>query len=169
MCLADYASTENINYMISHAKGLLCLSASSEIIDNIGLQPMYYNNISNDKLGTPFYQPLDLNNGTTGVSAIERAKTARYIANGKSKLKDFVSPGHLQILRAKPGLLSERIGHTEFSVQMAELCEKNNAAIICEIINDDGDMLRVKDLEQWNQKHNLKLYSIDQLINYQRG
>lgn len=166
MCLADFATTENINYMISNAKGLVCLSAGSEIIDNLGLKPLKYSNIDEDKLGTPFFQPLDLNNGSTGVSAEERGKTARHIASGKSKLSDFISPGHLQILRAKPRLLAERLGHTEFSVQMADLCEHSPAAVICEIIDNQGQMLRVKDFEDWNKDKNLKLFSIDQLINF---
>lgn len=165
MCLGEFATVENINTMISTAKGLVCCPMSAEWCDKIGFEPMKNDNIKGDKLGTPFFQSVDLDNGSTGVSAIERSKTVKHIASGNATLESFVSPGHLFTLRAKPGLLAERLGHTEFSVQMAELCEAAPVAVICEIINTDGEMLRVKDFEEWNKDKGLKLYSIDKLIN----
>lgn len=164
MCLGEFATTEVINYMVSHARGLVCCPMSAEWCDKIGFEPMKNDNIKADKLGTPFFQSVDLDNGSTGVSAVERAKTVQHITTGEADLEDFVSPGHLFTLRARPGLLQERLGHTEFSVQMAELCESAPVAVICEIINEDGEMLRVKDFEEWNKDKNLKLYSIDALI-----
>lgn len=164
MCLGEIATVENINYMITNAKGLVCCPMSANWCDKIGFEPMKNENIKGDKLGTPFYQSVDLDNGSTGVSAIERTKTIKHIASGHAKLNSFVSPGHLFTLRAKPGLLKERLGHTEFSVQMAQLCGLSPVAVICEIINKDGDMLRVKDFEEWNKDKGLKLYSIGQLI-----
>lgn len=164
MCLGEFATTEVINYMIKNAKGLVCCPMSAEWCDKIGFEPMRNDNIKADKLGTPFYQSVDLDNGSTGVSAVERAKTVQHITTGEAVLEDFVSPGHLFTLRARPGLLQERLGHTEFSVQMAELCESAPVAVICEIINEDGEMLRVKDFEEWNKDKDLKLYSIDALI-----
>lgn len=164
MCLAEFANTEKINYMITNAKGLVCCPMSAAWCDKIGFEPMHSGAIKADKLGTPFRVSVDLDNGSTGVSAVERAKTIRHIASGEAVLGDFVSPGHLFTLRAKPGLLGERLGHTEFSVQMAELCGSAPVAVICEIIGDGGDMLRVKDFEEWNKDKGLKLYSIDQLI-----
>ena len=164
MCLGEFATTEKINYMITHAKGLVCCPMSAMWCDKIGFERMENDNIKKDKLGTPFYQSVDLDNGSTGVSAVERAKTIQRIASGEATLDDFVSPGHLFTLRAKPSLLDERIGHTEFSVQMAKLCGTKPVAVICEIINNNGDMLRVKDFAEWNKDKNLKLYSIDQLI-----
>ena len=168
MCLGEYATVENINYMITNAKGLVCCPMSAEWCDKIGFEPMKNDNIKADKLGTPFYQSIDLDNGSTGISAIERSKTINHIASGSAVLSDFVSPGHLFTLRSKPGLLDERLGHTEFSVQMAELCESKPVAVICEVINNDGEMLRVKDFEEWNKDKGLKLYSIDKLLNYLR-
>lgn len=162
-CLASKASTDNINYMIKNARGLVCIPMSADMCDEIGFEPMKSDNIKADKLGTPFYQSVDLDNGSTGISAVERGKTARHIATGTAKLDDFVSPGHLFTLRAKPGLLSERIGHTEGSVTLAGLCDEKSA-IICEIIKDNGEMLTVKDFQEWNKDKHLKLYSIDQLI-----
>lgn len=163
MCLASKASTENINYMINNARGLVCIPMSSKLCDTIGFQPMKNDNIKSDKLGTPFYQSVDLDNGSTGVSAVERGKTARHIASGKAKLSDFVSPGHLFTLRAQPGLLCDRLGHTEGSVTLAKCCGEE-AAVICEIINKDGEMLRLKDFKEWNADKNLKIYSIDILL-----
>lgn len=165
MILGEFATTEKINYMINNARGLVCCPMSSDWCDKIGFEPMKCDNIKADKLGTPFYQSVDLDNGSTGVSAVERAKTVNRITSGEATLDDFVSPGHLFTLRAKPDLLNERLGHTEFSVQMAELCGSVPVAVICEIIAEDGEMLRVKDFEEWNKDKNLKLYSIDQLIN----
>ena len=163
MCLAKHATTENINYMINNARGLVCIPMSAELCDSIGFEPMTNENIKADRLGTPFFQSVDLNNGSTGVSAIERGKTARHIASGNAKLDDFVSPGHLFTLRAKPELLKVRQGHTEGSVQLAKLFGEE-AAIICEIINTNGEMLRVANFADWNKDKGLKLYSIDQLI-----
>ena len=164
MILGEFATTEKINYMITNAKGLVCCPMSAAWCDMIGFEEMKNDNIKADKLGTPFYQSVDLDNGSTGVSAVERAKTIQHITSGSAKLDDFVSPGHLFTLRAKPRLLAERMGHTEFSVTMAGLCGTKPVAVICEIINNDGEMLRVKDFEQWNADKGLKLYSIDQLI-----
>lgn len=163
MCLAKYASTENINYMIKNARGLVCCAMDDEACERLGLEPMIYDNAMVDRLGTPFYQSLDLNNGSTGVSAVHRGRTARRIATATARLSDFVSPGHLFTLRVKPGLLKERLGHTEGSVTLAKMCEQI-ADIICEIIKDNGEMLTLKDFKSWNKNKNLKLLSIEQLM-----
>jgi 3,4-dihydroxy 2-butanone 4-phosphate synthase/GTP cyclohydrolase II len=165
MCLAKYATTENINFMIKNARGLVCCPMSAEMCEKIGFEPMKNDNIRADHLGTPFFQSVDLNNGSTGVSAVERGKTARHIASGNARLDDFVSPGHLFTLRAKPDLLKERQGHTEGSVQLAKLCGEE-AAIICEIIKENGEMLTLSDFEEWNKDKGLKLYSINELIKH---
>lgn len=163
-CLAKYATTENITRMITEARGLVCISMSAELCDKIGFEPMMNDNIKVDRLGTPFYQSVDLNNGSTGVSAVERGKTARHIASGNAKLDDFVSPGHLFTLRARPELLKVRKGHTEASVQLAKLCGEE-AAVICECIKDNGEMVHVGDAGEYFADKGIKLYSLDQLIN----
>lgn len=162
-CLAKYATTENITRMITEARGLVCISMSAELCDKMGLTPMMHDNIRVDHLGTPFYQSVDLNNGTTGVSAVERGKTARHIASGDAKLEDFVSPGHLFTLRARKELLRVRKGHTEASVQLAKLCGEE-AAVICECIKDNGEMVHVGDAAEYFADKDIKLYSLDQLI-----
>ncbi len=166
-CLAKFATTENITRMITEARGLVCISMSSELCDKIGFEPMIHNNIKVDRLGTPFYQSVDLNNGSTGVSAVERGKTARHIATGNAKLEDFVSPGHLMTLRAKPKLLDERLGHTEASVQLAKLCGEE-CAVICECIKCNGDMLHVGEAKEHFKELDIKLYSIEELISDMR-
>lgn len=166
-CLAKFATTENITRMITEARGLVCISMSSELCDKIGFEPIKSNNIKVDKLGTPFYQAVDLDNGSTGVSAVERGKTARHIASGNAKLEDFVSPGHLMTLRAKPNLLKERKGHTEASVQLAKLCGEE-AAVICECIKDNGKMLHVGEAKEHFKDLDIKLYSIEELISDMR-
>lgn len=165
MCLGIHATPQNINYMITYARGLVCCSMSSEIVDKLLLNPQRAQG-NQDKRGTPFYESLDLKTADTGVSAYERSDTILHLASGNAKRDDFISPAHTMTLRAKPMLLDERIGHTEFSVQMAKLCDVNAVAVICEIIKDDGTMLRVNEFEEWNKNHNLKLYSIKQLIEH---
>lgn len=163
VCLANKATTENINYMITNARGIVCIPMMADLCEEIGFEPMKADNIKADRLGTPFFQSVDLDNGSTGVSAVERGKTARHIASGIANIEDFVSPGHLFPLKAKRGLLKERFGHTEGSVMLANLCG-TNSSVICEIIKDNGEMLTVKDFPLWNANKNLKLYSIDELI-----
>lgn len=165
MCLGVFATPENINYMITHARGLVCCAMSSEITDKLLLEPQRKAG-NQDKRGTPFYESLDLATADTGVSAYERSDTILHIASGNAKRSDFISPAHTMTLRAKPNLLFARLGHTEFSVQMAQLCGVTGVAVICEIIKDDGTMLRVNEFQKWNGKHNLKLYSINQLLEY---
>ena len=162
-CLAKYATTENITRMITEARGLVCISMSAELCDNIGLEAMASGKIKADKLGTPFRLSVDLDNGSTGVSAVERGKTARHIASGEAKLDDFVSPGHLMTLRAKEGLLKVRKGHTEASVQLAKLCGEESA-VICECIKDNGEMLHVGEANEYFKNLDIKLYSLEQLI-----
>ena len=162
-CLAKYATTENITKMITEARGLVCISMSAELCDKIGLDPMTSDKIKPDRLGTPFRLSVDLNNGSTGVSAIERGKTARHIATGEAKLDDFISPGHLMTLRAVPELLNLRKGHTEASVQLAKLCGEE-CAVICEVIKNDGSMLHVGDAPEYFKDKDIKLYSLTQLI-----
>lgn len=165
MCLGVHATPENINYMITHARGLVCCSMSTEMADNLSLMPQRQQG-NQDKRGTPFYESLDLATADTGVSAYERSDTILHIASGNAKREDFISPAHTMTLKARPNLLLERLGHTEFSVQMAQICEVAEVAVICEIIKDDGKMLRVNEFEEWNKNHNLKLYSINQLLEY---
>lgn len=162
-CLAKFATTENINRMITEARGLVCISMSADLCDKIGLKPMKSDNITADRLGTPFYESVDLNNGSTGVSAVERGKTARHIASGEAKLDSLVSPGHLMTLRARKGLLKERKGHTEASVQLAKLCGEESA-VICECIKDNGEMLHVGEAVEHFENKGIKLYSLVQLI-----
>lgn len=159
MCLACKATPENIGRMITEARGLVCCSMSAEIVDKMGLEKIKSEKISEDRLGTPFFMPLDLNNGSTGVSAIERSKTAMRLATGEAKLDEFVAPGHLMTLRARPGLLGERLGHTEFSVQLAEMCGVPGVAIICEMIKDNGEMLRVGEFDK-----DMKLYTMTEFL-----
>lgn len=162
-CLAKHATTENINYMVKNARGLVCIPMTDDKCKKIGFEKMDNYKIPRDKLATPFYQSIDLNNGSTGVSPSERGKTARKLIEDDVKLTDFVSPGHLFPLKACEGLLKERLGHTEGSVTLATLCGEK-AAIICEIIKDDGNMLTLKDYEEWNKGKNLPLITIKELI-----
>lgn len=164
MCLACKATPENIGRMIAEARGLVCCALSAEIVDKMGLEKIESEKISEDRLGTPFFMPLDLNNGSTGVSAVERSKTAMRLATGEATLDEFVAPGHLMTLRARPGLLKERLGHTEFSVALAKMCGVEGAAVICEMIKDNGEMMRVKDFEEWNKDKGLKLYSMTEFL-----
>jgi 3,4-dihydroxy 2-butanone 4-phosphate synthase/GTP cyclohydrolase II len=163
MCLGCFASPKNINTMITHAKGLVCCAMAAEWIDEIGLVPMNKpEGISEDRRGTPFYNSVDLRFSDTGISAYERSECVNTLAreNGPPSLEKFISPGHIFTLRAKPGLLDERQGHTEFSVSLAKKLNANSpVAVICEVIKNDGTMLRRKDFDVWaNHNFDSKQY-----------
>lgn len=165
MCLGKYATPENINYMINLARGLVCVPMAYDYAINHGFNKMNVKGFSEDKRKTPFCQPVDLKTCDTGISAYERSETIRRLANPENKPSDFISFGHTFTLIARPKLLKERQGHTEASVYLASLIDQTSpVATICEIIKDNGKMLRVKDFEYWNENKNLKLCHTDYLM-----
>lgn len=163
MCLAEFATPENINYMAHNACGFICCVLPDYICQLIGLDYLKQEGLNQDHRGTPFCAFLDLAICDTGISAFERAETIYDLAVSDKTLSDFVQ-GHTPVLHAKKGLLRERLGHTEMSSQLSFLADSNGTAVICEVLNYDGHMLRVKDFDDWNKDKGLKLYSMKQML-----
>ena len=164
---AEKVTTETMNFIVTYAKGLVCLPADASMINRLNLPQMVENNTDNHC--TAFTVAIDHVDTTTGISAEERAYTVRKFADETSKPEDFRRPGHMFPLLAKPGGVLERNGHTEATVDLMKLAGLKPAGICCEIIKDDGTMARLDDLIEFSKKHNLKLISIAELAEYIRA
>ncbi|MGA0242695.1 MAG: bifunctional 3,4-dihydroxy-2-butanone-4-phosphate synthase/GTP cyclohydrolase II [Candidatus Marinamargulisbacteria bacterium] len=164
---AQFATPETINFMIKHAKGLVCLPATDAIINKFELNDMVPNN--KEKLKTAFTVSIDGSQAhgiTTGISAAERAKTIQLFISPTSVASDLVSPGHVFPLKAREMGVLKRAGHTEASVDLARLAGLSPAGVICEIIKDNGDMARRDELFKFAKQHNLKIITIKDLIQH---
>ncbi|MDR1048644.1 MAG: 3,4-dihydroxy-2-butanone-4-phosphate synthase, partial [Synergistaceae bacterium] len=158
-----YATAEKVNFMACYARGLICAPVSEEIAKRLQLPPL--TDKGTDKHGTAFLVSVDAKEGiSTGISAEERAITARLLAFADSRPEDFYRPGHLFPLAARPGGVLRRAGHTEATVDLARLAGLPAAGLCCEIMNDDGTMARLPDLVPFAEKHGLKLISVKDLI-----
>lgn len=162
----EMVTGEAINFMASHAKGLVCMPVCEERLEELAIGQMVCNNT--DPYETAFTVSIDHIETTTGISAYERAHTILKVMDPKSKPEDFKRPGHIFPLRAKKNGVLERLGHTEASVDLARLAGLYPCAAICEIMKDDGTMARVPDLLKFKEKHGLKLIKIDDLIEYRK-
>ena len=164
---ASSATPEAVNFMITHGRGLLCVSASGAKIDALGLQMMTDKNTA--KLGTPFTVSIDARDGTTtGISAHDRCATIRAFAKPGAARDEFSVPGHIFPLRAADGGVLRRAGHTEASADLARLAGLEPAGVLCEILNDDGSMARLPALEAIARKFDLRIVSIADLIRHRR-
>lgn len=164
---AQFASPQIINFLISQCKGVLCLALTREKAEKLGLSEMVSH--STDPKGTAFTQSIDAVKKygvTTGVSAYDRAKTIEVAVANDSVASDLSRPGHVFPLIARKGGVLERVGHTEASVDLARLAGLTPAAVICEIVNEDGTMARRDNLVEFSKKHNLKFITVAQLIEY---
>jgi 3,4-dihydroxy 2-butanone 4-phosphate synthase/GTP cyclohydrolase II len=164
---AEKATPELVNFAVTHARGILCAPVSAEIADQLGLKLLVANNTS--KFGTPFTESIDARRGTTtGTSAFDRARTLRAIAGPRAKSEDFVRPGHVFPLRAVPGGVLRRAGHTEAAPDLCRMAGLRPAAAVCEILADDGRMMRLPDLQRFAKKHGLGILTIHDLIEWRR-
>jgi 3,4-dihydroxy 2-butanone 4-phosphate synthase/GTP cyclohydrolase II len=164
---AQFASPEAINFMATHARGLVCLCLTEERADELGLHPMTEHNEA--PLGTAFTVSIEAREGvTTGISAADRSRTIQVAINPASTPHDLVHPGHVFPLRAKPGGVLERMGQTEAAVDLARLAGLNPSGVVCEIMNDDGTMARIPDLVPYCERHGLKLITVADLVEYRR-
>jgi 3,4-dihydroxy 2-butanone 4-phosphate synthase/GTP cyclohydrolase II len=162
---AEYADAAAVNFMATHGRGLICVPLSEERIDSLELEPMVRKNT--DKNSTAFTISVDAAEGiSTGISAMDRAKTIQVLINPVSRPEDLLRPGHIFPLKAVRGGVLRRAGHTEASVDLARLAGLTSAAVICEIMNDDGTMARMPDLFKFAERHGLKIYTIEDLIRY---
>ncbi|WP_438351796.1 bifunctional 3,4-dihydroxy-2-butanone-4-phosphate synthase/GTP cyclohydrolase II [Paenibacillus sp. FA6] len=164
IALAEKATPEVINFMISQGRGLVCLPITQERADELDLRPMVEHNTDNH--GTAFTVSIDHKDTTTGISANERSLTVKAIMDPNATREDFRRPGHMFPLIAKKGGILRRAGHTEAAVDLARMCGSYPAAVICEIIKEDGTMARLPDLVTIAREQDLKLINIKELIHY---
>ena len=165
VCAAELVTPEIISFMAIHGRGLICLPLTEERCDELQLHPQTQDNTSS--MGTAFTISIEARSGvTTGISAADRAKTILTAVDPSSKASDLARPGHVFPLRAKRGGVLVRVGQTEASVDIARIAGLAPAAVICEIMNDDGTMARMPELESFAEKHGLKIISVADLVRY---
>lgn len=163
---AEKVTSEAINFMATHARGLICTPIDDRRLQELDIKQMVSNNTDNHE--TAFTVSVDYTNTHTGISAYERALTIKKLLDSKSSKNDFKKPGHVFPLRAKINGVLERAGHTEAAVDLARLAGLNPAGVICEIMNEDGTMARTPKLIEFAKKHDLKIVTISDLIEYRR-
>jgi 3,4-dihydroxy 2-butanone 4-phosphate synthase / GTP cyclohydrolase II len=162
---AQHCDAQAVNFMTKHGRGLICLSLTPQRIEELGLPMMVPTDPGS--MGTAFTVSIEARRGvTTGISAADRAETIRVAAASEFGADDIVSPGHIFPLRAQPGGVLVRSGHTEGSVDLARLAGCSAAGVICEIMRDDGEMARMDDLEGFAREHDLPIVAIADLIEY---
>lgn len=166
ICAAEFATTENINFMATYGKGLICMPMSAEYCKKLGLDQMVVNNTDNHE--TAFTVSIDHVDTTTGISAVERGFTARACVDDNVKPSDFRRPGHMFPLKAKPNGVLERNGHTEATVDLMRLAGLKECGLCCEIMKEDGTMMRKTDLIEMSKEWNLKFTSIKALQEYRK-
>ena len=165
VCAAELVTPEIISFMAIHGRGLICLPLTEDRCDELQLHPQTQDNTSS--MGTAFTISIEARSGvTTGISAADRAKTILTAVDPNSKASDLARPGHVFPLRAKRGGVLVRVGQTEASVDIARIAGLSPAAVICEIMNDDGTMARMPELEVFADKHGLKIISVADLVRY---
>jgi 3,4-dihydroxy 2-butanone 4-phosphate synthase / GTP cyclohydrolase II len=162
---ADLVTPESVNFMARHARGLICLALEGSRVDRLKLAMMVEDNQTSRS--TAFTVSIEARHGvTTGISAADRAHTIRMAVAADAQSDDLVSPGHVFPLRAVPGGVLQRTGHTEGSVDLARLAGRSPSGVICEVMNDDGTMARLPELEKFAAQHGLRVLSIADLVNY---
>lgn len=161
---AALSTDEKVNFMATHAKGLICVSVTKETAQRLELNPMVAANTSSYE--TAFTVSVDCAKASTGISAGERNDTIQILANPISKVDELVKPGHIFPLIAKDGGVLVRTGHTEGSVDLCKLAGLNGEAVICEIMKEDGTMARRDDLDIFAQQHDMKQIYISDLVEY---
>jgi len=169
---ASFVRPEDINFMATSGRGLICVPMEEAKLKQLQLDPMLREKPmvhDQDPFGTAWMISVDASSGiTTGISASDRARTIEVIANPHSKPEDLIRPGHIFPLRARRGGVLVRSGHTEATVDLLKLAKLHTVGIICEIMNEDGSMARLEQLKEVSHRHNLKICSIAQLIEYRR-
>jgi 3,4-dihydroxy 2-butanone 4-phosphate synthase/GTP cyclohydrolase II len=165
---AQFVTPAAVNFMAKHGRGLICVPTTSERLQQLGIERMVRQNRETFK--TDFQVSVDATHGiTTGISAGDRAETIRIMAEPTAVPEDLVQPGHVFPLRARPGGVLQRAGHTEATVDLVQLAGCRPIGVICEIMNDDGTMARLPELLRFARKHRLKICAIADLIQYRRA
>jgi len=162
---AEKVTPEAINFMAKHGRGLICMPVTGERLDELRIPMMVSNNTSH--FGTPFAVAVEARHGTTtGISAADRAKTVQVMVDPKTRPEDILMPGHMFPLRARDGGVLVRAGQTEATVDLARMAGLTPAGVLCEVMNEDGTMARLPQLEEFARKHGLKIVSVADLIAY---
>jgi len=165
---AEMVTPEAVNFVVTHARGLLCMPITGERLDELDI-PLMTGQNATSMHHTAFTVSVDYNNGTTtGISTSDRAATIQAMIDPKTRPEDFSRPGHLFPLRYNPGGVLARTGHTEAVVDLCKMAGMYPAGVVCEIMSDDGTMSRMPDLETFSQRHGLKILSIAQIIAHRR-
>src|SRR3989441_1822069 len=165
---AQFVTPETVNFMAKHGRGLICVPTNSERLQQLGIERMVRQNRETFK--TDFQISVDAARGiTTGISAADRAETIRIMAEPTAVPEDLVQPGHVFPLRARPGGVLQRAGHTEAAVDLVKLAGCRPICVICEIMSDNGSMARLPELLKFAKKRRLKLCTIADLIHYRRA
>jgi 3,4-dihydroxy 2-butanone 4-phosphate synthase/GTP cyclohydrolase II len=164
---AEHVTPEDINFMATHGRGLICLPMAEELLDRLEIPQMTTHNSS--RMGTAFTVSIEAKDGiSTGISAADRAHTCRVAVDEATGPEDLVMPGHVFPLRARPGGVLQRAGQTEAAVDLSRLAGLKPAGVICEIMKEDGTMARVPDLEKFASEHGVKMVTVAQIIEYRR-
>jgi 3,4-dihydroxy 2-butanone 4-phosphate synthase/GTP cyclohydrolase II len=164
---AQFATPEAINFMATHARGLICLCLTEERCEQLGLRPMTEHN--DTPFGTAFTNTIEAREGiSTGISAPDRSLTIQVAIDPSKGGADITHSGHIQPLKARRGGVLERMGQTEAAVDLARLAGLNPSGVVCEIMNDDGSMARIPDLTRYCERHGLKMITVADLVEYRR-
>ena len=164
---AELVTPEDINFMATHGRGLICLPMAEEMRDRLEIPQMITHNSS--RMGTAFTVSIEAKDGvSTGISAADRAHTCRVAVDEATDPEDLVMPGHVFPLRARPGGVLQRAGQTEAAVDLSRLAGLKPAGVICEIMKEDGTMARVPDLEKFSAEHGVKMVTVAQIIEHRR-
>lgn len=166
ICAAEFATVENVNFMASYAKGLICMPMSKSLTHKLKLNQMVVENTDNHC--TAFTVSIDHVDTTTGISAVERSITAMKLVEDDARPEDFRRPGHMFPLEAREGGVFKRDGHTEATVDFMKIAGLKECGLCCEIMREDGTMMRTTELLKFAKEHNLKITSISDLIKYRR-
>ena len=164
VCAAKFATPEAVNFMATHAKGLICMPMSAELCRRLDLPQMVSSNTDNHQ--TAFTVSIDHVSTTTGISAVERSATALAVADPSSRPEDFRRPGHMCPLEAREGGVLKRTGHTEATVDLCRLAGLEPVGLCCEIMRDDGTMMRMEELSAFAKKHGLSMVSVADIVSY---
>ena len=167
ICAAQFATTENINFMATHGKGLICMPMSEEYVEKLKLPQMVANNTDNHE--TALTVSIDHITTTTGISAVERSITALASVKEDAKPEDFRRPGHMFPLKAKKNGVLERNGHTEATVDLCRLAGLKECGLCCEIMREDGTMMRTEELSDLAQQYQMKFITIKDLQDYRKS
>lgn len=164
---ASKTTPELVGFMVRHSSGVICVPMEGPVLDRLGLPPMTY--VNEDRKGTAYSVSVDARDGIeTGISAADRSRTIKVLCDSATEPWEITRPGHVFPLRAMPGGVLRRPGHTEAAVDLSRLAGLTPAGVIAEVVNDDGSMMRAPALREFSDQHNLKMISIADLIKYRR-